>query len=524
VSFRTFWLFVATLLLSSPAFARVQRFAVVVGNDVGQGDDARLRYAESDARKVSQVLRDLGGFDAADTVVLLGEDAASARRTLISVNDRIRAAQALPDTQTLLFVYYSGHADSLALRLGTSRFELGELTQLVRGSAATFRLLVVDACRSGVLTRVKGGRPVAGFDLSKNAGLRGEGLAFLTASSANEDAQESDEIRGSFFTHAFVSGLLGAADRDGDGTVVLDEAYRYAYDATLRATSRTFAGTQHPTFAFEMRGQESLALTRPGATAASRATRSFPAGIDFIVLQSGPQGPVAGEVFGGAPARTLSLRPGRYFVRGRGRDVLFEGNVDAAAGKVTPIDTARLDRVQYARLVRKGGQRSRAISHAAELGASARSTLPNADGPCFGAMFAYRATLEAITLAARAGYCSSGYQNAVLDASTDEYAFDAGAEHAWDFAPGTLAVALAAGATLVHQSFTTRGLAPSRTAASPYVAAGGRLSRELSERLFAVLDVRAEWHLVELQRRSASPSALESAFAVRAAIGVGSQF
>ena len=518
-----FLVLVAALLLSPAAFARVQRFAVIVGNDVGQGDDARLRYAESDARRVSQVLRDLGGFEAADTVVLLGEDAASARRTLIAVNDRIRAAQALPDTQTLLFTYYSGHADALALRLGTSRFELGELTQLVRGSAATFRLLVVDACRSGVLTRVKGGRPVAGFDLSKSAGLRGEGLAFLTASSANEDAQESDEIRGSFFTHAFVSGLLGAADRDADGTVVLDEAYRYAYDATLRATSRTFAGTQHPTFAFEMRGQESLALTRPGATAASRATLSFPAGIDFLVLQGGAQGVVAGEVFGGVPARTLSLRPGRYFVRGRGRDVLFEGSIDAPAGKVTSIDPTRLDRVQYARLVRKGGE-SRTLSHAAELGASARSTLPNAAGPCFGGVLGYRATLEAITLAGRAGYCTSGFENGLLAAETDEYAFDVGAEHAWDFAPGTLALALAAGATIVHQSFATRGLAPSRTAASPYLAAGGRLSRELSERLFAVLDVRAEWHLLELQRRSASEPALESAFAVRGALGIGSQF
>jgi len=68
--------------------------------------------------------------------------------------------------------------------------------------------------------------------------LKGEGLALLTASSANEDAQESDELKGSFFSHALISGLLGAADSNGDGDVVLEEAYHHAYESTLRATSR----------------------------------------------------------------------------------------------------------------------------------------------------------------------------------------------------------------------------------------------------------------------------------------------
>lgn len=65
------------------------------------------------------------------------------------------------------------------------------------------RVLVLDACRSGALTRVKRGRIVQPFAITHDAGLRGEGMV-LTASSANEDAQESDELRGSFFAHALV--------------------------------------------------------------------------------------------------------------------------------------------------------------------------------------------------------------------------------------------------------------------------------------------------------------------------------
>lgn len=222
----------AIALFVRPASAEVQRFAVIVGNDRGQPGDAELRYAETDAARVSTVLRDLGGFEPADMLLLRGEDAATVRRSLITFNDRVRAAQAVPGTETLLFVYYSGHSDAQALRLATSRLEHRELAELVRGSAATFRILVVDACRSGALTRVKGARPVPVFQVPRGGSLRGEGMAFLTATSANEDAQESDEIKSSFFTHALVSGLLGAADVDQDGLVVLEEAYRHAYDAT----------------------------------------------------------------------------------------------------------------------------------------------------------------------------------------------------------------------------------------------------------------------------------------------------
>src|SRR5204863_443943 len=138
--------------------------------------------------------------------------------------------------------------------LGTTSLELRELEQLVRGSAASFRLLILDACRSGALTRVKGGTPIPPFEIQLGERVAGEGAVFLTSSSASEDSQESDEIKGSFFTHALVSGLLGAADANSDGRVTLDETYRYAYDATLRASSRSLAGVQHPTFEYDVRG------------------------------------------------------------------------------------------------------------------------------------------------------------------------------------------------------------------------------------------------------------------------------
>ncbi|HMI93790.1 MAG TPA: caspase family protein, partial [Polyangiales bacterium] len=308
------WLLAGCALAASQlARADVQRFAIVIGNDRGAADEQPLRYAESDARRVYDVLRDLGGFVPANMVLLSGEDARTAEDTIIAINERVRSALALPGSQAMLFVYYSGHADAEALHLGDSELPARRLTQLVHGSAATFRLMVLDACRSGALTRRKGGKIVAASPLLSEDALPGSGLAVLAASAAHEDAQESEEIRASFFTHAFVSGLMGAADQDGDGAVSLSEAYQYSYGATLRATSRTLFGTQHPTFRFDYGGQGAVILTRPEAFTAARAQLSFPADIGFLVLRDSAEGAVVGEVGAFDRRRELSLRPGRYF-------------------------------------------------------------------------------------------------------------------------------------------------------------------------------------------------------------------
>jgi len=101
--------------------------------------------------------------------------------------------------------------------------------------------------------------------------------------------------RGRSFSHALISGLLGAADSNGDGDVALEEAYHHAYESTLRATSRTLAGTQHPTFQYEVKGQGSLVLTRPGRARGKRAELVFPTGVDYLVMADDAQGSVIGK-------------------------------------------------------------------------------------------------------------------------------------------------------------------------------------------------------------------------------------
>jgi hypothetical protein len=82
----------AVLLFAIPSLAAVKRYALVIGNDHGDASDVALQFAETDAQRVYDVLKDLGGFEPADMVLLRGETATRAQATLISLNDRIRTA------------------------------------------------------------------------------------------------------------------------------------------------------------------------------------------------------------------------------------------------------------------------------------------------------------------------------------------------------------------------------------------------------------------------------------------------
>ncbi|MGH2901693.1 MAG: caspase family protein, partial [Solirubrobacteraceae bacterium] len=248
----------------------------------------------------------------------------------------------------------SGHGDADALHLGDTRLPLRELEALVRGSPAGIRILVIDSCRSGSITRVKGGSPAPPLVIGATTSpLQGEGMIVLTASTLSEDAQESDQLGGSFFTHYLLSGLRGAADENGDHVITVAELFSYTHDQTVVASSRTLAGTQHPTFRYDLRGRADLALADLGE-GSERGMLTLPRGATWLIMRIAPVRSVVGEVAADARQRTLSLRPGTYAVRGRARDALLEGTVVVVLGRDTLVEVSRLDRSTYAPLARKG--------------------------------------------------------------------------------------------------------------------------------------------------------------------------
>lgn len=257
------------LLLLAPDLAlasgALRRFALVVGaNDGGRGR-TELRYAASDATAVARVLEELGGVHEGDRLLLVEPGRADLQRGLAELQTRLAAARA-PDTRVELFVYYSGHSDEEGLLLGDERFGYGELRDALESLPADVRVAILDSCSSGALTRRKGGTRRAPFLV--DAASRVKGHAYLTSSSADEAAQESDRIGASFFTHFLVSGLRGAADSTRDGKVTLTEAYQFAFAETLARTEKTSSGAQHPAYEMQLVGTGDLVMTDLRSTAA----------------------------------------------------------------------------------------------------------------------------------------------------------------------------------------------------------------------------------------------------------------
>jgi hypothetical protein len=447
------------MLLSLPSVAQ-HRFALVIGNNTGQGSDVALQHAQRDAAKVGDTLQRVGDFAAGDVVVVHGEGTDVVRRALISINNRIRQAGG----PSLLLVYYSGHADAEALHLGDDRFDVGELEELVRGSAASFRVLVLDACRSGVATQVKGGKPAPLFFQPPMEGPEAAGFVVLTAAAAGEDAQESDELRGSFFTHHFVSGLSGAADRDGNDEVTLEEAYHHAFHETVRASSATLAGTQHPTFRYDVRGKGDIVLARLASARSRAAAVLLPAGVDALLFSD--DGDVAAEVKSTNTARRVVVAPGRYQVRARGRDVMYEGDIELSIGASQTVELSSLTTIEYARLVRKG-EADRAFVLAPRLGAFGHTAWQAGGGVCNGAMTAVPMEFQYLSVAPRLSLCGAQWENPFLQATELETTLDVAMAHVFDLPVVSLSVGGFAGVTVMQQTFKTTGRAPSRTSTWP---------------------------------------------------------
>ncbi|MGC4117675.1 MAG: caspase family protein [Myxococcales bacterium] len=249
----------ATLAFSAPSEAATRRLALVAGSNAGSGSRPALRYAESDAAKMARVLVEVGQVAQPDVILLLSptlEELEKGFDTLQGAALRLRNG----DDRILATFYFSGHSDGEALELGAQRFPISRLKARMAQVPADVRLTIVDACRSGAAVEAKGGQRAPAFDIRLADDLVSSGEVVLASSAANELALESPEVRGSYFTHYLVSGLRGAADASGDGQVTLGEAYRFAYNHTVAATSATLHDPQHPTYDFRLTGQGELVL------------------------------------------------------------------------------------------------------------------------------------------------------------------------------------------------------------------------------------------------------------------------
>ena len=236
----------------------IRRFTLVVGSNYGGKGRERLRYAVSDARSMVQVLGKMGGVNDSDSMLLVEPDRNEFMKALAGMKSNISRARSSTRRLEIIF-YYSGHSDQEGILLGNQKVDYRTIRRGIENMPADVRIAILDSCSSGAFTRLKGGTMQAPFMVDSSYNMKG--YAFLTSSSSNEASQESDLIKGSFFTHFLVTGLRGAADMNDDGRITLNEVYQFAYSETLSRTEKTYGGPQHPNYNIQMKGTGDVIIT-----------------------------------------------------------------------------------------------------------------------------------------------------------------------------------------------------------------------------------------------------------------------
>lgn len=328
--------------------ATPERIAVLVGANEAAPGRGRLRYSHDDVRSVAAVLSDLGGFPTDNIVALYDPEPMEVLDRL----DRELEQLARAGNESMLLFYYSGHADAQNLFPNGRPLPLAEIRTRLEAGGPSVRLGLVDACRGGGWTSVKGFSAAEAFRIDYPMQLSSEGSAFIASSSGLEDAHESETLGGSFFTHHWVAGLRGAGDRDEDGRVTLSESFEYAKEMTIRDTALVADTPQHPSFQYNLRGRRDLPLAQLKQHTTLIALEQSRGPLQLVDLGTGL---IVLEVPAGERHLKLAVPPGNYLVRRREGGRTLAREIAVTAGTIAPIQEGHLEVMAMPEPARKGG-------------------------------------------------------------------------------------------------------------------------------------------------------------------------
>ena len=258
--------FVALCAAAIPLFAEatdsatlpVERYALYVASNAGGSTRETLKYAYTDATRLARTMNEIGGIRSENSLILSDPSPREINDAFADIATLVKKNAGRAKRTEFLF-YYSGHSDEKAFLLGPNRYAYSDLKTAIDRIPSDVHVVMLDSCYSGNFVRAKGGSRQKPFLMDDSSIVAGH--AYLSSSSGFESSQESDMIQASYFTHALVTGLRGAADTSGDNKVSLNELYHYAFNETLSSTELSSAGPQHPSYDITLVGSGDLVLT-----------------------------------------------------------------------------------------------------------------------------------------------------------------------------------------------------------------------------------------------------------------------
>jgi branched-chain amino acid transport system substrate-binding protein len=240
------------------------KFALLIGVSEYSEGLRPISSAILDVEAMRRVLEhpDMGAFD--QVTVLPNPDKGSMEK---AVEDLFANRQ----RDDLVLLYFSGHglkdqdAKFFLSTRDTGCYQNGnfcratalpasELQEYIKNSRSKRQIIILDCCFSGALVQ---GMPIKG-ELNIQEELGGKGRAILTSSSPIEYSFESDNNDLSIYTKYLVEGIeTGAADKDGDQLISVNELHEYASERVKEA-----APAMTPKFYLSLEGEDTIYLAK----------------------------------------------------------------------------------------------------------------------------------------------------------------------------------------------------------------------------------------------------------------------
>ena len=333
---------------AEPVNTSPRRVAVVVGANAAAPSRKALRFAHADARSMAAVLRDVGGFEDGEVIVLRDPNPSALLATL----DRALADAARVKRDTLLGL--------LLLRPRRQHLAVPERAQALApgaprptgglaGGGPDRRDRRLSRRR---LDRRQGAHRIRAVRRRSRGRARQRGLGADRVELRNGGRARVVAVARVVF-HPPTSRSRSAAPgtKIATGRITLIEAFEYAKTRTVRDTALHTETPQSPSFQYNLRGRSDLPLTtvRASSTRLTLSQRTGP--LQLIHIDTGL---VVLEVPRGRKSVTLALPPGRYVVRRQRAGRLYAREVAVSAGRTTRIDEAQLTLVGSGRLAVKG--------------------------------------------------------------------------------------------------------------------------------------------------------------------------
>jgi hypothetical protein len=246
-----------------PAAAEPASLVLIAASNRGaRAGRAPLQYADDDAAKYYEVFSAIAGegrtvlltdFDR-DTARLfptLLDKARSPSRAQLDLAERRLAGQAAELRRTgrgvRFYFVFAGHGDVDGgrgfLELADGPFTAEDLQRLVASVGATESHVILDSCNSFFVVNPRkpgGARFPTPRDAAEALARRLPNVGVFLSTSAQAEVYEWSDLQSGVFSHAVRSGLMGAADADGDGHV--------SYDELAAFVDTSVAAIKNPTF------------------------------------------------------------------------------------------------------------------------------------------------------------------------------------------------------------------------------------------------------------------------------------